>query len=73
MGMDASMDPNAQQPMMESVVFSKKQLNKVHENLCNGIMDKEDRQDKPTAKKKDQSFNTKSPFSAKRFGNKQDI
>lgn len=68
-------DPNAmaQQPMMESVVFSKKQLDKVHENLCNGVMDKQDRDDKPVAKKKDRNMGTKSPFSAKKFSDKQDI
>ena len=67
-------DPNAAaQPMMESMVFSKKQLNEIQENLCNGVMDTQDKFDKPTAKKKDRKDTSKSPFGAKKFGNKQDI
>lgn len=68
-------DPNAMtaQPMMESVIFSKKQLNNVRENLCNGMMDKDEKEDKPTSHKKNRKFNSKSPFGAKRFNDKQNI
>lgn len=68
-------DPNAMagQPMMESVVFSKGQLKKIHENLENGILDKKETEDKPNGTKKERKDTSKSPFGAKRFSNKQDI
>ena len=68
-GMDAmAADPTmAQQPMMETVIFTKKQLNKINEGV--GFTDDERKpENKNLSTKKDKGFRKKSPFGAKKFG-----
>ena len=64
-------DPMAQQPMMESVVFSKKQLVKLQEQI--GTSGKREIDNKPLSKKKNQKFNSKSPFGSKKFNGEQNL
>ena len=73
MGNDAGMDAMAadpaaaQQPMMETVTFAKKQLNKIAEGI--GFTDDEkEPEDKNLSVKKNKGYRKKSPFGAKKFG-----
>jgi len=57
----------AQQPMMETVIFTKKQLEKVNEGV--GFTDDEKKEDKKgPSTKKNKGWRKKSPFGAKKFG-----
>ena len=64
-------DPMAQQPMMESVVFSKKQLKQIQEQI--GTSGEKEPEEKPLSSKKNQKFNSKSPFGSKRFNGEQNL
>ncbi len=61
-------DPNAtQQPMMETVVFKKSQLEKINEEFACAPLDQPEKEDKETTLKKKPGYKKKSPFSPKKF------
>lgn len=65
--MDASMGQNNDgAPMMECVIFTKKQLRKINENF-GPTSDELEKDKKPLEKKKSKQVGLKSPFSAPRF------
>ena len=72
MGGDPMMDDPAmggeQQPMMESFIFTKKQLNTLMENFgpTEDELQKQDER-KPLPKKKEKTVSNKSPFNSPRF------
>ena len=67
MGGDPGMgpDPNGGAPMMESFVFSKKQIRSINENLP--VTDLKKREDKVNDKKKGNNTPKKSPFNSPKF------
>ena len=65
---DNEMSPVNNEPMMESVIFTKRQLNKLMENFGpteDEIQKKDNR--KPLMKKKEQTVSKKSPFNSPKF------
>lgn len=65
--MDASMgQDNSGAPMMETVIFTKKQLRKINENF-GPTADELNKDEKPLEKKKSKQVTSKSPFSAPKF------
>lgn len=69
MGGDPSMeDPNAQggAPMMETVIFTKKQLKTINENFLQ-MSDDDEKQERKAGAKKGNKLNKKSPFNSPKF------
>ena len=61
-------EPAPEEPMMESVMFTKKQLNKLFENF--GPTEDEiqrNKKNKPLNQKKERTVSSKSPFNAPKF------
>lgn len=65
-GPDMGGDPNGGAPMMESFVFTKKQIKSINENLQN-MEPEDDDKNKGLEKKKGKNISKKSPFKAPQF------
>lgn len=67
MGEDPMMDSSNDGQMMESVIFTKRQINKICENFNQKNNDDENLENKPLGKKKGKTVSKNSPFNNPKF------